>query len=354
MTAPLVSVIIPCYNQAHFLGEAIDSVLAQTYSEYEIIVVNDGSPDNILQVMEAYSDNPRILLHNQENKGLEETRNIGVSLAKGDYFQFLDADDWLHPEKFARQLEILESNTTIGLVYCDFYSAYSVTEISEVDSVKVRCLGPLEPEIFGSLWMQGIYPPNAPLVRREWIEKSGGFTKGLRGHEDWAVWLRITALGCQVKFLDQRLAYYRQHANNTSKNESLMHASLIKTRQLIAAQFPEKVGEATDFAIRRHVEMADEVRAWADKLQQNIYELKDNIQNERYQFQNERYILQTSQSELYQQIVEQNEIIARKDKELAAKNDHIKYLEGLIGEVESGKFMRFTRAIEDKLGKFKK
>src|SRR5690242_15999832 len=128
----LVSVIIPCYKQAHYLPTAIESLLAQTYDTLEIIVINDGSPDNIGEVMQKYQADPRIRLIEQVNLGLSEARNTGLAAAKGEFLQFLDADDWLHPQKIAHQVAFLEkAEPQTGLVYCNFWPVYNDTEIKE-------------------------------------------------------------------------------------------------------------------------------------------------------------------------------------------------------------------------------
>src|SRR5262249_41538424 len=102
---PLVSVIIPCYKQAGYLPEAIDSALAQTYSPLEVIVVNDGSPDDTERVAKGYGD--RIVYVHRPNGGLSAARNTGIARARGLYLKFLDSDDYLHPEQIAWQMEAL-------------------------------------------------------------------------------------------------------------------------------------------------------------------------------------------------------------------------------------------------------
>src|SRR5437868_12767968 len=103
--APLVSIIIPCYNQAEFLSEAIDSALAQTYRPIEVLVVNDGSPDETEKVARSYGE--RIEYISRDNGGLSAARNTGIARARGCYLKFLDSDDQLHPAQIARQVEAL-------------------------------------------------------------------------------------------------------------------------------------------------------------------------------------------------------------------------------------------------------
>src|SRR5215204_1328714 len=112
--AALVSVVIPCYNQAHFLGEAIESVLAQSYPNFEIIVVDDGSPDNTSEVAASY---PRVRLVRQENQGLSAARNSGLARSEGEYVVFLDADDRLLPGALQAGLECFEAHPKCAFVY---------------------------------------------------------------------------------------------------------------------------------------------------------------------------------------------------------------------------------------------
>src|SRR6185437_13050535 len=118
-----VSVIIPCYNQAHFLTAAVDSVLAQAYTDWECIIVNDGSTDNTESVALAYAEKDRRIKYTRkENGGLSSARNTGLNIAAGKFIQFLDADDVLEPQKFSMQLQSLTVNQQITriLVYCNY------------------------------------------------------------------------------------------------------------------------------------------------------------------------------------------------------------------------------------------
>src|SRR5215212_9338337 len=109
----LVSVIIPCYNQAHFLGEAIESVLSQSYKNFEIIVVDDGSSDNTSEVASSYEE---VRLVRQENRGLSAARNAGITHSEGEYLVFLDADDRLLPKALEAGLECFEAHPECALV----------------------------------------------------------------------------------------------------------------------------------------------------------------------------------------------------------------------------------------------
>ncbi|HEX2910735.1 MAG TPA: glycosyltransferase family A protein [Chloroflexia bacterium] len=313
MSRPLVSVIVPCYKQAHFLPNAIDSVLNQTYTPVEIIVVNDGSPDNVEEVMQAYLAKPGVHLINRENGGLAAARNSGLSVANGKYLQFLDSDDWLHPEKIERQVAILEESAPeVGLVYCEFWPVYNNTEIREDDSVRQRCLGKtIEQDYFNNIWIQGYFPPMTVLLKKEWQQKVGLFTETLRSHEDYEYWLRLSGLGGLGIYHSEKLAYYRQHSASLSRDEKKMQETAIAARSNVAAMFPERIGPATDYTIRRLLEMSDEIRAWAGKLQDDVFRIEDGLR---------------------QALVS-----------LEQKNQHIEHLENHIARLENGRFMRISR-----------
>ncbi len=115
-TTPLVSVIVPAYNAARFLPESIPSVLAQTWTDFELIVVNDGSTDDTVACVEAFTD-PRIRLVSQANRGLAGARNGGIRAARGSFIALLDADDLWHPEKLARHVAHLQSRPGVGVSY---------------------------------------------------------------------------------------------------------------------------------------------------------------------------------------------------------------------------------------------
>jgi glycosyltransferase involved in cell wall biosynthesis len=272
MSNPLVSAIIPCYKQAHYLGRAVDSVLSQTYSSIEVIVIDDGSPDDVGAVTAAYARDSRVRVIRQENQGLAAARNRGAAEAQGTYLQFLDSDDWIHPQKFAIQVAALEADPSVGFVYSDFYMVYNDTHVSDEWSAS-KSLGVLEPEIFNTLWLNNCVANMTVLLRRDWFDRSGGFDTTPVLTEDYEMWMRLTALGCRVHYIPERLGYYRQHASSMTQ-DGLQPARKAAARTLIAQRFPELVGPATDYAI-------DTIHAswkkWVDELQETIKRQDEHI-----------------------------------------------------------------------------
>jgi glycosyltransferase involved in cell wall biosynthesis len=247
MSEALVSVVIPCYNQGRFVGEALESVFRQTYARVEVIVIDDGSTDDLEAALKPSAGRPSLRVIRQENRGLAAARNRGLAEAQGSLVQFLDADDWLDPEKLARQVAVLMAYPEVGLVFSDYYLVYNNVDLSEQDTVADRCDDPFNPDLFLTWWIQGVFPPCAALVRTEWIRRAGGFNTKLQAYEDYEFWLRLSAHGCRAYYLPDRLAYYRQHNSSMTADTQRLHTALQAARSELARQFPDKVGASMDY-----------------------------------------------------------------------------------------------------------
>lgn len=211
---PLVSVIIPSYNSRKWVGQAIDSVLGQTYTNTEIIVVDDGSTDDTgAYLAEQYPQGIKYIY--QPNAGVSAARNNGLKHATGQLIQFLDADDWLLPEKLARQVEYLQLQPKYQIVYCDFWCAYSSDgplELPAGGKLIKGVYGQILPDLLG----RTVVIMHAALTRRECFELGGNFKEDLIYAEDWEFWMRLAGLGFQYGFLPQRDAVYRLVLNSRS------------------------------------------------------------------------------------------------------------------------------------------
>lgn len=200
----LVSVIIPAYNQGHYLDKAIQSVLDQTYQNFEIIVVDDGSTDNTADVAQSFSD-PRIRYIYQENSGLSAARNTGIHRATGEYISFLDSDDLFLPEKLELLVSKLEDAPELGLVAGQ---AILIDEngqsLGEVFNKKL----PKDPT---RLLLANPLHVGSVMLRREWQETAGFFDETLRSYEDWDMWLRLARAGCRMGWVDRPVSQYRFH-----------------------------------------------------------------------------------------------------------------------------------------------
>jgi glycosyltransferase involved in cell wall biosynthesis len=267
MRETLVSVVIPCYNQGRFVGEALESVFGQTYARVEVILVDDGSTDDLAAVLQPFAGRPELAVIRQENRGLSAARNRGLAEAQGSLVQFLDADDWLDPEKLARQVAVLAAHPEIGLVFSDYFLVYNNVDLCEQDTVADRCDDPFNPDLFLTWWIQGVFPPCAALVRKEWIRRAGGFNTKLQAYEDYEFWLRLSAHGCRASYLPDRLAYYRQHEGSMTAEADTrrLHAALQAARSELARQFPDKIGAAMDYLdayyYRREMQLQEKLAA---------------------------------------------------------------------------------------------
>jgi glycosyltransferase involved in cell wall biosynthesis len=199
----LISVIIPCYNYAKYLSEAVESVLAQTYQDFEIIIVNDGSSDNTQEVAEQLvqqHSQHNILLINQDNCGQPAiSRNVGISRASGEYILPLDADDRIAPTMLEECLEILERDHSVAIIYCDRQDFGGVQELAQALEYDPQRLP------------RANFMSYCAMYRREVWQAIGGYRTNLRGIEDWDFWVAARALGYHGRRIPKPLFYYRRH-----------------------------------------------------------------------------------------------------------------------------------------------
>lgn len=211
---PTVSVIIPTYNSARYIREAIDSVLGQTYGDYEIIVVDDGSTDNTAEIIQPYRD--RITYIYQSNQKLPVARNTGIAASSGQYLAFLDSDDLFLPHKLATQAGVLDERPDIGLVAGGYqYVDENGRLIKEHKSWINRPVIDLETIITG-----GLVPPVAVLLRRSWFNQVGGFDPQMIHSEDMDLWFRLALAGCPMTWSPSIVSQYRLHLTNQSRSHA--------------------------------------------------------------------------------------------------------------------------------------
>lgn len=215
---PKVSVVIPTYNTARFVGAAVESVLAQTFEDFEVIIVDDGSTDNTREIIARFVD-PRIRYVYQENQERSAARNAGIRLARGEYIAFLDADDVWLPEKLALQVSLLETLPAVGLVYTGAYVMEHGRIFTEQKGKhRGRVVKPL-------LAVDNIVAGSGctPMVRRECFDQVGLFDQvsSVIPCEDWDMWLRI-AMKYEFDYVPQPLAKCRVHSANTMKQAERM------------------------------------------------------------------------------------------------------------------------------------
>jgi glycosyltransferase involved in cell wall biosynthesis len=240
MSAPLASIVVPVYDGAAFVAEAIGSALAQTYPNVEVVVVDDGSRDATPAIVDALAArDPRVRVVHQANRGLSGARNAGIEHARGAYVAFLDADDWLLPNKLTDQVAALEAHPDVDLVY---------GEVHYVDERHGGVWDPLRgapPLPFSRLLAyRNWFAPPAPLLRRSLVDAVGDFDPAFRAVEDWDYWLRCLSR-TDFLFVPGVVAHYRLHGEQMHRNREKMDTA---HRQLLAKHF------ANDpIARRRHL-----------------------------------------------------------------------------------------------------
>jgi glycosyltransferase involved in cell wall biosynthesis len=228
MSMPKVSVVIPAYNVMAFLPETLESVLRQTFTDFEVLIVNDGSSDHIVEWAAQITD-PRVQLISQENQRVSAARNTGIAHAKGEYVAFLDADDLWEPTKLAQQVHCLDNDPAIGLVY---------TWTRLVDQQNRPIGRVFASHIEGDVWYQllendPISSGSSPLVRRCCFDVVGVFDRSLAYAPDLDMWVRI-AFRYPIAVIKEPLVRYRQYSTSFSKNRQGMIQDL---RQVIEKTF---------------------------------------------------------------------------------------------------------------------
>lgn len=208
-----VSIIIPTFNRAHLIGRAIDSALAQTYQDLEILVINDGSTDNTREKLATYGN--AITYIYQENAGAAAARNTGITIAKGDFINFLDSDDWFFGEKLTAQIAYLDAHARCDIVLCAWQDHW--TETGEVKDERLT----LQPEdIVKTILLtgnNGLFPPHVALLRRSCLTKVGGFDTSMKMREEQDLWLRLGLAGYRFGYVDEVLCGYEFNSNGKGK-----------------------------------------------------------------------------------------------------------------------------------------
>jgi len=239
----LISFVIPAFNQARYVRQAIESALAQTHTPVEVIVVDDGSTDGTARALAEYRERSNVTIIRQPNAGVAAARNRGLAGSRGEFVCFLDADDYVAPT-FAATLSVaLIDDASVGFAYSD------VTRVDQfeapVDDYSVGAARrTVNGDIFESLVIGGYFTPNCALVRRSVLDAVGHFDLDLGGHADYDLWLRITGAGHAAVHISERLAFYRMHGQSMSHDTDQMRDTRIRTLDKAARQMPARLAPA--------------------------------------------------------------------------------------------------------------
>jgi len=217
-----VSVIIPAYDHAQFIGAAIDSVLAQTYRNYEIIVVNDGSPDDTEEVLRPYLERGQIRYFWQENQGAAAARNLGIKMAEGELLAFLDDDDQWLPDKLEWQVPCLEESDALMAVGTSLLQGAS----------DMPC-GSVRRQTYDVLTLADFFKgnpvgsPGQALIRKSDLVRAGCFDVAIWGADDLDLWMRLSQVG-EIRRYRRPCLLYRQHSSNASMDFRRMGVNTLK------------------------------------------------------------------------------------------------------------------------------
>ncbi|MEL6645012.1 MAG: glycosyltransferase family A protein [Pseudomonadota bacterium] len=209
---PLVSVVIPTYNRAHLLADALQSVAAQTWRPLEVIVVDDGSTDDTRAVFDRWAagSGPDITarFEEQEHQGGNAARNLGISKAQGDFVAFLDSDDLWKPSKIARQIEGLIARRDAGASYCGIEEVEIGSDAAPYNPTRPYPEGDISKLLLVS---DVTAPTSCYVVARSVLEAAGGFDEALRARQDWDLWIRVS-LATQILAVPEALTVLRNHS----------------------------------------------------------------------------------------------------------------------------------------------
>jgi glycosyltransferase involved in cell wall biosynthesis len=207
--SPLISIIIPCYNRADLIGETLDSIITQTYQNWECIIVDDGSTDNSIAVIKNYIENDkrfRLYLRDREPKGANTCRNIGYEKATGDFIQFFDSDDLMHNELLNKKIDIIKKNPDTELVLCK-HKIFPETHSLSKFKVNISSYNYLSDFVAEKVKLN---TPNT-LIKKDILIKTGVFNPYLIRAQEVEFYTRILIYTNKIKVIDEELIFVRAH-----------------------------------------------------------------------------------------------------------------------------------------------
>ena len=235
-TLGLVSVIMPVYRGELFVAAAIESVLAQTFQSFELVIINDGTPDDSAREIARFLPHPKIRYVEQNNAGVAGARNAGLDHATGALIALLDQDDVWLPHKLERQVAYLNAHPELGFVHSRVDCIDGAGEVCSCEGA--IWVYPFEGFCAGELLLGNGIAPLTVLMRRQCVDEVGPFDQRLAPADDWDLWIRI-AERYPVGFIDEVTARYRVHDQNTSKDRLKMQHAVLKIMDGVAAHLPE-------------------------------------------------------------------------------------------------------------------
>jgi glycosyltransferase involved in cell wall biosynthesis len=256
MIEPVVSVVIPAFNAEKFIAEAIDSSLGQTLSNLEVLVVDNMSTDETLRIAQEFKD-PRVHVYVSEKKGASAARNLGIEMAAGNYFQFLDADDLLAPDKIEKQLSAIIKRDPVQTIASGPWSRFERNP-GEADSIPEEVWKIEDPVnwLICSLSGGGMMQTGSWLVHRELVTAAGPWNESLSLHDDGEFFTRVLLRAKSQVFVPEAIVYYRSVRNSLSRQrnrsaiESAFRVCQLREKYLLTAidNHQVRVAVATQYA----------------------------------------------------------------------------------------------------------
>ena len=229
---PLVTIYITNYNYGRYIKQSINSVLNQSYKNFELIIIDDGSTDNSRNIIDRYKNNKKIKIVYQKNKGLNKSNNVALKLSKGDYISRLDADDWIDENFLQIMINNLKKDPKIGMIFCNYFLTDKKGKIKDQffrhDFRKVKLL---DQPAHGA----------CSLINTECLKSLGGYNEKFKSQDGVDIWIKLIQK-YKIKNINLPLFYYRQHEENLTKNK----LKLFKSRDKIFDIYQKKKQKFTN------------------------------------------------------------------------------------------------------------
>lgn len=232
-----VSIIIPTYNRRNLIGKAIDSVLAQSWPDYELIIVDDGSTDATGEYISRKYPDPRIHYYYQPNKGQNFARNLGLSKATGEFLCFLDSDDLWPDNKLEISLTAFQEHPDVDIVYGD--EIIIDEQGNELGKERIKRYSGM---VSAKLIVDNFVGMSAAMVRTDAVRKIGGMDEKIKVADDYSLWLRLSS-SCRFYYLEEPLGYYRITSGQISKDKMARLNSNLYTVNQFLEKYPDAIPE---------------------------------------------------------------------------------------------------------------
>lgn len=260
---PLISIIMPAFNAERFLEDSIQTVLNQTFTDWELLIVNDGSTDRTVNIVEAHTKkDERVKLINQENKGVGAARNKAIRASQGEWIAFLDSDDLWNPEKLQKQMDTVNTIFGIDLVFSDGWIFYenNLNELQQYFYYLSNSKDAIIPvanfsgDVMYKMQYRYNYVPILSVLVKKSVLAKVGFQeerKYYQGCEDLDYWIRIAKAGAEFYGMNEKLFYYRKHNNSISGNNIRMQLAqaLVLSKNFDKSVFSQNEAEQIFFPL---------------------------------------------------------------------------------------------------------